>query len=321
MSQYRDYPEYLASAHWAFTRKKILERDKFQCVSCRKPAEQVHHINYRNLIDVVDSDLMSVCEACHCQIHVAIEKGYVRLNNKGSIEKTLSGLVDMTNKIPLTKNQIKTASTHKIDIPLSKRLDKLSYQKKRLIFGVLKRRVNRSFSELNGLNLTSKKYHAVMNILHNKPSNPFGRNDSPKMIKRKSRSNLRLAFFREHLKYLTPEMHALLFQIQRDEFLSKSDVAKLKGVLNLFHRKYKINNIEKTMPSIVSRIDAGESILSVYESFSPSHKKDHCNSAVSVTESSEPTLSRQSLFNDTGRQSTPSEPQKSESSHSITPYE
>lgn len=318
---YRSYPEYLESAHWTFTRKKILERDKHQCVVCRKPAEQVHHVNYRNLIDVVDSDLMSVCEACHCQIHVAIEKGYVRLNNKGSITKTLSGLVDMINKVPLAKNQIRTASTHKIDASLAKRLDEMPLHRRQLVFGVLKRRINRSFSELRGLTLTNKRYHAIMDILYNKPSNPFGRNDSPKMAKRKARSNWRLAFFRKHFKYLTPEMHTLLFQIQRDEFLSKSDVAKLKGVINLFHRRYKINHIEKTMPSIVSRIDAGEPVLSVYESFSPSRKKDHCNSAVSVTESSGLTSSRQSLFNDTGRQSTPSEPQKSESSHSITSYE
>lgn len=133
---YRSYPEYLESAHWAFTRKKILERDSYKCVVCKQDAKQVHHINYRKLINVVDDDLMSVCEGCHCLIHAAIDKGYIRLNNKGSLEKTLQGLSDMKNNVQLSKADIENSSKRKITHSLVKKLNKLHYNKKRLIFGI-----------------------------------------------------------------------------------------------------------------------------------------------------------------------------------------
>lgn len=69
---WRTYNEYLNSPEWTARRNKILKRDKYQCkarrLHCTHNATQVHHLNYSNVGNEADSDLMSVCKTCHDEI-------------------------------------------------------------------------------------------------------------------------------------------------------------------------------------------------------------------------------------------------------------
>lgn len=71
------------SAAWRRKRQRILRRDGFLCVQCRRyhrtdadgnpiRATTVHHIQHREdhpELSLVDSNLVSLCEACHNREH------------------------------------------------------------------------------------------------------------------------------------------------------------------------------------------------------------------------------------------------------------
>ncbi len=65
------------SARWLRKRNVILRRDKYQCRECkrfgrRKEATEVHHIKHVDEfpeLAFVDSNLVSLCHACHNAKH------------------------------------------------------------------------------------------------------------------------------------------------------------------------------------------------------------------------------------------------------------
>lgn len=65
--QYRT--EYLRSAHWAKLRKVVLDRDPVCRLCDTLPSTDPHHLQYRNLYDVLPDDLIGVCRDCHNLIH------------------------------------------------------------------------------------------------------------------------------------------------------------------------------------------------------------------------------------------------------------
>lgn len=70
----KPYRDYLKSDKWAKKRQKILKRDNYQCVRCGSDSRlQVHHLNYDNIFDEEQSDLITVCGFCHALIHGVIE--------------------------------------------------------------------------------------------------------------------------------------------------------------------------------------------------------------------------------------------------------
>jgi len=69
-SKYGKYLNYLHSAEWKAKRKLALVRDNYKCQKCKEnPAEQVHHLTYKNLENEKLEDLISVCRKCHEEIH------------------------------------------------------------------------------------------------------------------------------------------------------------------------------------------------------------------------------------------------------------
>lgn len=69
--------EFESSARWKAKRASILRRDKYMCQECRRygkavEATVVHHIkpfeDYPELA-LVDSNLVSLCSACHNKKH------------------------------------------------------------------------------------------------------------------------------------------------------------------------------------------------------------------------------------------------------------
>ncbi|WP_124558728.1 HNH endonuclease [Pedobacter sp. KBW01] len=68
------YNEYLKTPEWKVKRDKVLKRDNYICQGClENKATQVHHITYQNIYNEPLFDLVSVCDACHHNIHFPIQ--------------------------------------------------------------------------------------------------------------------------------------------------------------------------------------------------------------------------------------------------------
>ena len=76
--EYRE--EYLRSEEWKNLRSLVLNmRCNCQCCNSIK-ATDVHHLVYRNLVDVTVNDLIPVCRECHNLIHQAIKDEFISQN-------------------------------------------------------------------------------------------------------------------------------------------------------------------------------------------------------------------------------------------------
>ncbi len=59
------YNEYLLSKWWKRKRVQKLKSTEWKCERCGEKATQVHHKHYRSLWKEKNSDLESICAACH----------------------------------------------------------------------------------------------------------------------------------------------------------------------------------------------------------------------------------------------------------------
>lgn len=81
--EYRE--EYLKSDEWKNLRQTILGSNP-DCQCCGKSASDVHHLVYRNIVDIKISDLIPVCRKCHDFIHLAINDNWISQNPKDLME-------------------------------------------------------------------------------------------------------------------------------------------------------------------------------------------------------------------------------------------
>jgi hypothetical protein len=81
--EYRE--EYLQSEEWKNLRNTILAAQP-DCQCCDKKATDVHHLVYRNIVDVKISDLLPVCRMCHDFIHTAIKDKWIPTSLKHKVE-------------------------------------------------------------------------------------------------------------------------------------------------------------------------------------------------------------------------------------------
>ena len=73
--EYRN--EYLKSDEWNRLRKLTMDGNP-DCQCCLKTkARDVHHLVYKNLVDIKIDELLPVCRDCHKEIHRAIADGYI----------------------------------------------------------------------------------------------------------------------------------------------------------------------------------------------------------------------------------------------------
>lgn len=78
--EYRN--EYLKSDEWKTLRDSIIGSG-CDCQCCLKvKANDVHHMVYRNIVDVTVKDLIPVCRGCHEYIHQAIDDDYITQDPK-----------------------------------------------------------------------------------------------------------------------------------------------------------------------------------------------------------------------------------------------
>jgi len=87
--EYRN--EYLKSGEWKNLRNLIMSSHP-DCQCCGNNATDVHHMTYRNIVDITVEDLLPVCRKCHDLIHDAIRDGHISQESqkiKEIKEKTL----------------------------------------------------------------------------------------------------------------------------------------------------------------------------------------------------------------------------------------
>lgn len=68
------YYEHLKSKLWKDLRVRVLERDRFRCLHCRKKVEEhtchIHHLNYTLVGQVGEiNTLITLCPSCHLNLH------------------------------------------------------------------------------------------------------------------------------------------------------------------------------------------------------------------------------------------------------------
>lgn len=83
------YKNYLKSSDWAKKRATKVAK-KSRCAICAGTDRlQVHHLAYRNLTDVAQSDLRVLCDRCHELAHRLVREGRVTLKGRVVTEKEL----------------------------------------------------------------------------------------------------------------------------------------------------------------------------------------------------------------------------------------
>lgn len=63
------YAVYLKTTHWQTLRARVFKLDKGRCVMCPRHGSCVHHRTYERLGSEWISDVVTLCENCHHQIH------------------------------------------------------------------------------------------------------------------------------------------------------------------------------------------------------------------------------------------------------------
>lgn len=64
------YNAYLETPHWQAKRDLVFKRAGRICEGCgTRPAEQVHHLTYRNAFDAFLFQLVAICKECHDRYH------------------------------------------------------------------------------------------------------------------------------------------------------------------------------------------------------------------------------------------------------------
>lgn len=83
---------------WKDTRDYIIKRDRYLCVQCGNPAQEVHHIVWLNsknihdpLISLAEDNLISLCRDCHFKVHRDATAKAVAKKNKENKTDTIEG--------------------------------------------------------------------------------------------------------------------------------------------------------------------------------------------------------------------------------------
>jgi hypothetical protein len=158
--EYRE--EYLKSNEWKTLRELVLKIDcNCQCCRSRK-ANDVHHLVYRNIVDITIGDLIPVCRSCHEYIHQAIDDGWISQDSKRFNEiknLTLNILDDEDYKLHRTW----LTSKHHLSLKEIKDIKTLHGFIIRKISGMVKRKL--WYDDLNDYKFTGRQILNIRNII------------------------------------------------------------------------------------------------------------------------------------------------------------
>ena len=182
-----EYAEYLRSPEWKRLRDYVVELHPM-CEKCNQVASRdVHHLQYKQIVDVSFHDLIAVCHECHLDIHLLIKAGKIPQHGH-SIDlkkKTLSFTKEEVEKIRQWRSQ-----KHYLPEYLKYKLRKASNHARRKAFAVLG--VDQTFQEekINKLKISGAKLEELKRILREN--------------KKIARQNKKTAYYRQQSK---PEIH------------------------------------------------------------------------------------------------------------------
>lgn len=151
--EYRD--SYLKSPLWLSLRDKIIKRDPI-CVKCEKSlSSDVHHMNYRNIVNVKDSDLVGICRPCHDFIENCKRIGILPKTHNLNLLKAIS---------PETITQIRKRKLAKGELTedLMIKVCQAAPNTKRFICGIMKMSPPRNFMEWVGIKVTQSKIDHII---------------------------------------------------------------------------------------------------------------------------------------------------------------
>lgn len=160
--EYRN--EYLKSEEWQSLRKMVMDSNPL-CQCCNNAvAVDVHHLIYKNLVDVTVDELLPVCRSCHKYIHKAISDGYISQDPnqlKEIKEKTINILND--EKYEELKNWLSTShSLSQTEIEIIKS-DKSQFLIKR-IKGLTKKQI--WLEDLNSCKFTGRQIEKIRKLFN-----------------------------------------------------------------------------------------------------------------------------------------------------------
>lgn len=76
-----EYKQYLKSNDWKTKRARKYKKPR-RCAICASTENlDVHHLNYRNLFDVLQSDLRVLCRRCHYLAHDLHKQGKIKFKS------------------------------------------------------------------------------------------------------------------------------------------------------------------------------------------------------------------------------------------------
>lgn len=152
-----EYAEYLRSDEWSTLRDSVLRLSQ-TCAFCKKnKATQVHHLTYRNIVDVQRSDLAPTCDPCHEKIHVLARKGYLNFDSHKSGSKLLKRTLRLLQNVASGARIKRTIDSH-----LAARI--AASDTPRRIGGLLRVTIG-SASDIEGLRVSEVTLGKIMRLL------------------------------------------------------------------------------------------------------------------------------------------------------------
>jgi hypothetical protein len=146
----REYAEYLKEPQWEALRSVAISNG-MPCQRCKmNKATQVHHLNYRNIVDVKPRDLVALCAHCHSKMHVAIRSG---IKNQQSV--LCNDDVWLSERIGAMRRK------HVVPLHVWERINKTTPYAQKRVCGLMKMAHPHDFTEWCGL----KARIAVINQL------------------------------------------------------------------------------------------------------------------------------------------------------------
>lgn len=101
---FETYQDYLNSPMWAEIRERVWNRDNGTCVACDAPGHCVHHRSYKDRVlrGEWDSDLITLCDACHKYIEFESDGRKIPSSCPKRKEQLLAGLIMRNHSMTLT---------------------------------------------------------------------------------------------------------------------------------------------------------------------------------------------------------------------------
>lgn len=159
----REYrSDYLQSDEWRKLRETVMSTSP-QCQCCHQTAaNDVHHMVYRNIVDITVSDLLPVCRKCHKLIHQAIDDGYISQDPK-VIDDIKYKTVNILNDQEYRSYHEWLCSKHYLDSDIIEKINTLQAFIIKKIGGIIKKNI--WYSDLPKVKFTGRQILKIKKLI------------------------------------------------------------------------------------------------------------------------------------------------------------